>query len=308
MVWSAKIEDKRSEDCGHCKCLEIVLDEQRKRQFLERNLLRVNAGDEVDMVSCSPFVLAIAGHLLLHLPDSEVRNKMLRQTGEFLESVLTKDGLVGFLHPNAHRYELDTVSFVHSFLMKLYGKRAIDRFRSMHRVYKENKDKRSGAYLTWLDKQENRIDWVVNLNIRATFCLAEMNDPSLNSYLLFNADRFLQQGSYYYRDISFPCILMLNHFIDASRKGDEQLSLVIRRCFRHREAIQTIDKFCDWAEERRSDCCKGRNPFRQYFNSRYESFQSHLLDDLLFLAYKDLTIQSRLSPTYSKQFTCHDTC
>ena len=261
--------------------------------FLERlaghtlfrhNCTRIHLPSGQEETLSSPYVSSIAARVLLTLPDHPLKNDIILKTKEYLLNVMRPTGLIGFIEPNEHRYDLDTQACVYNVLFRFGSEQIISKVNNIVKFFLENKCNQTGAYYTWVNKEKNNVDYFVNINIRMFFKTIGIQDPTLDKYLLASAYKFIRSGSRYYRDLSFPVFLTYLYINNEGLTRQEQyLAATLNRLLYTRKARSVAEDIKSMVHRHMSinGYWKCRL-FRQYFNSRDSYFQSKLLDNLIY--------------------------
>jgi len=230
----------------------------------------------------SPFVAAIAGLILRHLPSHRVIEQTILRTVEELKKCFNNRGLVNFVRDADKNYDLDTLALIKLFLLR----EGIDFPRNdlVMETILRNRSRTEGAFQTWIDRTRNNVDFMVNLSIYVLFKQISFEDRELNNYLLCNVTDFLKHGSPYYRDIAFPVFMSQFYFRHNYVQDDDVLFenfLSIDRLTERRENLKCSESWPDI--DGRPSHRKPPNTIRfsQYFNSSSKSYHSPLLDKII---------------------------
>lgn len=150
----------------------------------------------------SPFVLGLIGTILFGLKKNKIVELMLKRISKKLLSTKNRCGLYNFYGDDEYYYDLDTTSVVNTFLFS-YCNELPYRINILNTIRK-NQNLKDGSIFTWINRERNYIDWFVNFNIYIFFRVINFSDEALNIYLRNNMDSFIDYGSRYYSDITFP--------------------------------------------------------------------------------------------------------
>jgi hypothetical protein len=261
------------------------LSELRAMTLHENNCLKIYSDSDKREISSSPYIAALAARILMIMPPHETKSEILLSTTNYLLKCLDAgDGLIGFLYPNHHRYDIDTLAVCYSTLYSLAGSKIKRRLPAILDIFSKHQENKSGAYYTWLNKANNNIDYVVNLNTRFFFWIIGKQNESLDNYLALNLDDFLENGSPYFRDLSFPLILAKiyrDYFYYDGHGGEFQDVLEqLLTAARSRELLCGIEAA---VRNHRTSAAGRKQPvLNQYFNSRDGIYTSNLLDSILY--------------------------
>ncbi len=234
--------------------------------------------DEISWYS-SPFVAASAGLMILSCPiQRKATSERLTELAEILRSK-SKDGLSSFTLDRQYGFDIDSTALVSLFLYRMGYTNSVD--KAVDRLLEAGRSKKSGGLRTWLYRDRNPVDYMVNLNVYCLFNARGHKDLKLEKYLNSNADSFLENGSRYYRDLNFPLLLLRsyrdNHIISGSN-----LFIAILLARIQSKLISTVgyDDRKDSTSTSLVSSPEAQLPF-QYFNSSSKSFHSSLLDHII---------------------------
>ena len=158
----------------------------------------------------SPFVLALIGVILLPLRSNKKINIMAQRIYEKLSDTANNDGLFNFYGNKEYYYDVDTTAIVNTFFFD-YCRKIPDKTKTLHLISKNQND-RDGSVYTWIDRENNNIDWFVNFNMYIFLTKIGYHKNKLIDYLKNNAEYFFHNGSRYYRDITIPLFIMYFYF------------------------------------------------------------------------------------------------
>jgi hypothetical protein len=260
--------------------------------FLERlaiqtlfryNCAKIGLKSRKEEVLSSPFVSSIAARILFTFPGHSFRDSILLKTKGYLLNVMDENGLVGFVDPNRHHYDLDTLACVYDFLYRFQPELTALRINKVLKFFLENKCYKTGAYYTWIDKKKNNIDYFVNVNIRIFFKTIGFRDAALDEFLFSNTCEFIDKGSHYYQDISFPVLLAYLYLNEARfTSQDKYFVAALKRLLSSKRAEEIIEDIRMRVHQRAHPDIYGKvRIFPQYFNSKDGFFQSGLLDSII---------------------------
>lgn len=264
------------------RCLRLF-DGTTLQTIVNNNCTKINSATGSSSNHSSPFFCSLAGRILRYMHRRPNIWRALNITKAHLMSVLNTEGLIGFLFPNRHRYDLDTLACAFSFLYQHAPDEILPRLPHIKKFFVDNKCSDTGGYFTWIGKRNNNIDFMVNINIRMFLKTLGVRDPSLDKYLWRNVDSFLAVGSHYYSDITFPVIIThiyLNSelWID----GDQDFVKLLKRIHDTSKSRRILHE-CN----QKLHTLDGSNEltrlrlFPQYCNSRDSVFHSEILDCII---------------------------
>lgn len=271
---------------SNCLCSIEYVDFLRRlaiQSLYRHNCTRIYLGFERQDTLSSPFVSSIAATVLLTLPGNSLRNDILLETTEYLMNAMDRNGLIGFAHPNHHRYDLDTLACVYSFLYRFTPELITSRLNNILEFFLDNKCRETGAYYVWIAKERNNIDYFVNVNIGMFFKTIGFEDPTLDEFLFANAYEFVDKGSHYYQDVSFPLFLaFLYVHEEGSTDQHGQFVAALKRLLSAKRAKRVIDNSRMRIHQNAfHGFCDKVRIFPQYFNSKDSIFKSDLLDSII---------------------------
>jgi hypothetical protein len=253
----------------------------KKRTLYKNNCIKIsNETGKVELLS-SPYVAAIAARILMVLPSNPIKYEILADTKNYLLKCMDENGLIGFLHPNHHRHDLDTQAVCYAFLYDVTKPEIEQKLRKILGILSSYKDPISGAYFTWVNKKNNIVDYMVNLNIEFLFSIINHYDRGLVKYLNEKAHHFIANGSQYYRELAFPLFLVsvYDRFLLPSINNGSHHA-ILSRIMQHRYASSKPDhllRAMSFANNR-ANVAAGRY---QLFNSRDGTYYSSIIDDLI---------------------------
>jgi len=238
----------------------------------------------------SPYIMSLTGMILMHAQGNESNTSHIRNITKTLVRNYDTDGRMYFfqLHnmpsPPFHcQHDVDTLACVQIFL-RSYGVCCIPEDTLIRSLMKATRDP-CGAFLTWIDRYiDNHIDYMANLNVYVLFQLLVHEDDVLAQYLIDNIDDFLEYGSHYYRDTSFPLFLISFYrrhgFV---RPDDPVLTRIISAIEAHPKSMRELERLAlvgRAASDPESPLSQG-SIFSQYFDSSTKTFHSPVLDAII---------------------------
>lgn len=258
---------------------QSFLDWLVKNPVTHVNCLRVPHSNGDKSLLNSPFISALVGLVLFALPHTRKRDQVLQSISAYLVGHLNNRGLIGFLEPNSHRHELDTLAICYSFLLLTTSDELSSKLRRIEPFLRQNRCPVSGAYYTWIEKSKNQVDYVVNMNIRFLRSVQGVADHGLDEFLVANLETFLSQGSHYYSDILFPRLLAsVYHDICPFNSKDYLFESVLKKLRFPRSQTQgLLTEYPGPSDEPKWQSFH----IPSYFNSRDATFQSMPLDKVL---------------------------
>lgn len=158
----------------------------------------------------SPFVLALIGVILLPLRSNKKINILAQRIYEKLSDTANNNGLFNFYGNKEYYYDVDTTAIVNTFFFD-YCRKIPDKTKTLHLIL-ENQDDHDGSVYTWMDRENNNIDWFVNFNVYVFFKKIGCHKNKLIDYLKNNTEKFFHNGSRYYKDITIPLFIMYFYF------------------------------------------------------------------------------------------------
>jgi hypothetical protein len=252
----------------------------KKKTLFKNNCTKIYNQTGKEEILSSPYVAAIAARILMTMPSHNIKNEILVDAAKYLMGCMDENGLIGFLYPNHHRFDLDTLAVCYAFLYEMDRCKIEDRLPAILDIFSKHKDAKTGAYFTWIEKDNNNIDYFVNMNVRFFFWTIGKEDNDLDNYLISNLDDFINNGSPYFRDISFPLILATvygRYFYYDGQGGIFQN--VLDRLFVTDEYRELLSKIKTIVGNNRIPVNDERvSLLNQYFNSRNGVYISNLLD------------------------------
>lgn len=159
----------------------------------------------------SPFLLALIGIILLPLRSNKKINILAQRIYEKLLDTPNNDGLYNFYGNKEYYYDVDTTAIVNTFFFD-YCRKIPNKTKTLQLIL-ENKNDHDGSVYTWIDRENNNIDWFVNFNVYIFLKKIGYHENKLIDYLKNNAEKFCNNGSRYYRDITIP-IFMMYFYVD----------------------------------------------------------------------------------------------
>lgn len=230
----------------------------------------------------SPFVTAIAGLVLRKIDRHPTIQNCLSGIRYHLIRCFRTDPVINFFHDSEHNHDLDTFTCVNLFLLS-ENQKWLDRNMLIDTIAK-NKCQITGGYKTWFDRDDNNIDFFVNLNTYVLFNRLSYEDESLCDFLKNHIDEFLSKGSPYYKNIEFPLFLIFfywkHEFVE---EADEVFSKIISSILKYPSCKSIVDNMFQFYG--RKDRLKGQEEtaykFQQYFNCSTKSFHSPVLDTMI---------------------------
>ncbi len=250
-------------------------------QFLRSNNLIFNNSSSIDSkgnkaVISSTFVGALSGLLLQLNANHPIVQMRLSELTDYLLGQLDLNGLLKFYSDRECPYDLDTTAVGYHFLIdRIKSRGEIHRIR---KVFMRNKCKETGAYRTWINRPNNNIDYMVNINIYTLFQRCGIHDSSLERYLIQNVNKFINNGSHYYKCIEFPLFLISFYKSQNLRLNNNRLILKLISDSRNTILRQYIFRLKDTYSRQKHESIDRDLTFQQYFNSSSKSFHSKLLD------------------------------
>ena len=258
---------------------ESFLDWLAGNSVTQNNCFRVPYSNGDRSLLSSPFISALVGLLLLALPHTRKGNQVIRSIRSHLIGHLNNKGLIGFLEPNFHRYELDTLVTCYSFLLLTARNELSSRLPCIESLLHQNRCPGSGAYYTWIEKPNNQIDYVVNMNIRFFRSVQGVADDGLDKFLVANLTTFLSRGSHYYSDTLFPRLLASAYYDTCPfTSHDHVFKSVLEKLRLPQDQVQ--DLLIEYNHPLNKPLWRSFQ-IPTYFNSQDATFQSPLLDKLL---------------------------
>lgn len=179
----------------------------KAESFYRNNCTKTYSADGITIEQSSPFIAALAARILLCLKPHPMKSAILNNIIEYLCTKIDKTGMIGFLDPNHHRHDLDTIASVHGLIYELNPICNRAMIPGIIDIFERHRDQKSGAFYTWIDKPNNNIDFIVNMNIGLFFDIIDHCDSRLMEYLINNYENFLSNGSHYYHNIGFPLFM-----------------------------------------------------------------------------------------------------
>lgn len=249
-----------------------------------QNCIKTFDFDSNRIVQSSPFIAAIATRIFSLLPAHPAKSIILNNTIQYLSTATDKSGRIGFLHPNIHRFDLDTLALVHGCLHDIGNKINADQLSNIIDIIFQNQNIESGAFYTWINKENNNIDYMVNLNISFFLNLLGYDDDRLIQYLAENANNFIVKGSHYYRDTTFPLIILSfyeKYYNFEYLHGNTKQ--IVEYILNHHLAINKLEKLNTLINSRIHSLYDYCPLGIQCFYSRDGSYYSHIIDQLLII-------------------------
>lgn len=159
----------------------------------------------------SPFLLALIGVILIPMRSNKNINSLIQRIYEKLSDTANNDGLFNFYGNKEYYYDVDTTAIVNTFFFD-YCRKIPNKTKTLQLIL-ENKNDHDGSVYTWMDRENNNIDWFVNFNVYVFFKKMGCHKNMLIDYLKNNAENFFHNGSHYYRDITIP-LFMVYFYLD----------------------------------------------------------------------------------------------
>lgn len=265
---------------------QVYMDWLRDNPPTLQNCTKVPYGRGMCQSVSSPFVSALVGLVISALPETSRTREAQAEIVRYLCGQFDERGLIGFLDPNFHRFELDTLATTYAFLSIADPDASERRNRRIEPFFQRNQCSTTGAYFTWIDKPENQVDFAVNLNIRLFRAVQGVTDCQLDDYLAKNVEAFLSNGSHYYANTLFPRLLATVYSeICPAIKSDRPFGTLLSKMRLSNQQLQDLvptqpgmSKRPIWQSFHIEKC----------FNSRDATYRSEAMDKALgaFVSYK----------------------
>ena len=234
----------------------------------------------------SPFVLSLIGLFLFELQENNKIKSLCTKIYEKIINTVNIEGIYNFYGNSDYYYDLDTTAVTNSFIYK-YSKVIKSKDTILSSLFEKQNE--PGGISTWINREDNNLDWFVNLNIYTFLKSLGIKNDKLFSYLKKNSKEFFVKGSQNYTNTLFPTFFIcfyynsgflsksdFNRFINlnllnnGSQNTNEILSLGINLLLeKNLNSLPNnyIDALCNnWQEE----IC--------YFNSSKANYTSRLLN------------------------------
>nr|MBN2278646.1 hypothetical protein [candidate division Zixibacteria bacterium] len=249
--------------------------------FYKNNCIKVLHGTGDRIVQSSPFVTALAARILYGFRSHPMKNSILYAVGNYLKATMDDLGLIGFLDPNNHRFDLDTIACVHGIIHEFNPDDNASMIPGIVEIMECHRDRKTGAFYTWIDKPKNNIDFIVNINIGLFFEIIGHSDCRLINYLAENYGKFLRAGSHYYHNIGFP-LYMMSIYKRRLEEKDRRSSFqtVIENLLNHVLARNVLQGWIGSLNSSITDLANPHWPGIACFNSRDGVYHSRILTDL----------------------------
>jgi hypothetical protein len=154
----------------------------------------------------SPFILGLIGVFLINIKNKEIEI-ILEKIDNKLLNTFNVEGIYNFYGNDSYYFDVDTSAIVNSYLI-LRHKNPVDCYKLIERL-KQKMDLDTGLYSTWLNREINHVDWIVNLNLYFLETLIK-GKSNLENSLKISFKEYLKFGSRYYINTSFP-LFWLKH-------------------------------------------------------------------------------------------------
>lgn len=153
----------------------------------------------------SLFLLSLIGIVLSNLNETAI-NILLKKIYNKLLPTPNNEGLYNFYGNSEYFYDVDTTAVVSTFIFN-YSQKLPNKDNILQRIL-GNQNNQDGSILTWFDRSRNNVDWFVNFNVFIFLKILGYHNEKLCMYLKNNMGTFLNNGSRYYADLSFPLFMM----------------------------------------------------------------------------------------------------
>ncbi len=154
----------------------------------------------------SPFILALIGIFLNQTKHKRIESLLIKIENKLNETP-NNAGIYNFYGNDKYFYDVDTTSIVNTFFL-LRNCKSSEYHNRILKSLLNNKINGDKAIQTWINRPRNNIDWFVNYNFFAYSYLLNRPNQLIREYLISEKEKFLQTGSHYYSDISFPYFLI----------------------------------------------------------------------------------------------------
>ncbi len=260
------------------------------------NCEQIGIDDRKVTLFSSPFIAAIATRVLQSLPKHPHLNSMIKDVESYFTLLMRENILIGFAERDFPWYDIDTLANVYGLLYQI-NPTAIDQYLGrVNKIILSLKDNVTGAYYTWVNRRYNNIDYMVNVNIFLYFMSIDYYDKHLYSYLNIHLREFLENGSFYYRDITFPVLyffILRNGLF--KNKEQSKATDILDSILEPKVSCDIVDKLK--SNIRSKELHKTDSDeylIKRYFNSHCAIYRSKILDRLLRQYFQHLIVVNDL--------------
>ena len=231
----------------------------------------------------TPFIAALAALILKHsTPYRYFKKYAERVINHLNNSITTNSNHIKFLNNDEIPQDIDTIAITNLFLSS--EKHLITHKTDIIKTITKNRNDHYGAFNTWINRNDNNVDYFVNLNIYVLFSRLCHKDRLLENYLINNIDNYLSNGSPYYRDIGFPMFLI--YFYNRHKfvkKDDRVFTSIISKLESNPHTLKFMRNIHSLHYKRKlySKHKVEYSRFAQYFNSSSKTYHSEVLDNII---------------------------
>jgi hypothetical protein len=166
----------------------------------------------------SPAFLGLIGSVLHQTPINDLK-PILNIITEKIHNTPNVDGMYNFLGDSNYFYDIDSTVIVNNYLLESGENEKF--IKKIDTILDSLRTTNNGFY-TWINKESNNLDWVVNLNV-FVFLKKVKNKKYVgqHSFLLDQLPNYLEKGSKYYPDNNLPLFFLLLYFNNGILSDDE---------------------------------------------------------------------------------------
>jgi hypothetical protein len=268
------IENELNNPKQHFKLQEIVA----SNSVFKENCYSIDKNANI-IYLFSPFILALTGIINSKLPSNDINARYQNSLIIYFNKLINNSEIMGHFSLNERYRDIDTIATILIFLklQNINDENTNDNFNNIL----ANKSKTNKGYYTWINRQNNNIDYFVNMNIYILFQMLRYYDKDLNDYLECHLANFIRLGSHYYEDIVFPVFLILFYFTEnIIDTEDKRVRFILSEVLSDKCLNNKLLSILKQTKMMRNTdfSLLLKSHFNQYFNSSSKRYGSYMLD------------------------------